>query len=840
MSIRDKWVRRFSIDETSRHKNGFTIYKITSVLFPLESPEAVTVVSVWKRYSDIQQLHKSMKSLHAGLHLRGTFPTLAKSSFFKRFQQEVIEERAKSIKELLEFIAEHRLLFTSTDFVNFLQDGYPEPEPQSGVINAIRSSLQLPVEHTPPLEYQSDDDSSLNVQNAQEVPSESATDFDISQIPIYEATEVEIRESPKDCTRSGTSDSFESINSLESLDSDFYDELKRIRVKPITSIKRNLPDLIDFERPSTSVSRDVTDCAPRVTTDNSTSDKGVEGGYAVEAGYLLSVAGRCEDAGDYERAFEFYKTGIEKLLQGVQSETDESRRSLLKQKANKYLSHAERVYNEQLSHSTHEMPPLVNTGALPSSLLAREAAALGEYRVLAVLADRHMLVTDSHHKCYTMKVIPKVPRNLTELDTYLGTGQDTYTPILPTVVPYMVPLQAHITTEDRIFLVLTYAPGERLTDYIRNYVRSHPNTPKNDVNSPKKDVNSPKSGYPYSPKKSAIDRGEYPLSPIAPDCTNLQSPKKDMPLYSPSTEGIHNSPKKVGSVRNSPKKDIHVPIISDDQNNIHISDVIESKISTGIDSNNFSNVLIDSKVITGIDSNKNITTPDDISEIVLNSQRLLMNVDKALSQARVAEENKENVTTVTEKVEPKAEDTTDSLDNDVQVRPCAVLGGALRRWAAQVLTALSALHAAGARCGDLRARNVLLHSGAAVLTYTPAWPHTHVLGREHKGGLSPCVAPELRGPLACDLRVADYWSYGAVLYELFLGEPLRACDVWWGRTCVPIPPGLDPHMHDLLERLLAMDPSERLGANGPDEIREHPYFRGIDWQALLDAWLVPE
>lgn len=32
MSAKDKWVRRFSVDETARHKNGFTIYKITSVV----------------------------------------------------------------------------------------------------------------------------------------------------------------------------------------------------------------------------------------------------------------------------------------------------------------------------------------------------------------------------------------------------------------------------------------------------------------------------------------------------------------------------------------------------------------------------------------------------------------------------------------------------------------------------------------------------------------------------------------------------------------------------------------------------------------------------------------
>lgn len=32
MSTKDKWVRRFSVDETAKHKNGFTIYKITSVV----------------------------------------------------------------------------------------------------------------------------------------------------------------------------------------------------------------------------------------------------------------------------------------------------------------------------------------------------------------------------------------------------------------------------------------------------------------------------------------------------------------------------------------------------------------------------------------------------------------------------------------------------------------------------------------------------------------------------------------------------------------------------------------------------------------------------------------
>lgn len=45
-----------------------------------------------------------------------------------------------------------------------------------------------------------------------------------------------------------------------------------------------------------------------------------EDSYVFEAGYMLNLAARCEDMGDYQRAFECYKSGIEKMLIGVQSE----------------------------------------------------------------------------------------------------------------------------------------------------------------------------------------------------------------------------------------------------------------------------------------------------------------------------------------------------------------------------------------------------------------------------------------------------------------------------------------------------------------------------------------
>lgn len=46
----------------------------------------------------------------------------------------------------------------------------------------------------------------------------------------------------------------------------------------------------------------------------------------------------------------------------------------------------------------------------------------------------------------------------------------------------MVPLQAYIETNNLIFLILSYAPGKKLFDYIKNYTKSLPTTPAREVN----------------------------------------------------------------------------------------------------------------------------------------------------------------------------------------------------------------------------------------------------------------------------------------------------------------------------------------------------------------------
>ncbi|PNF33390.1 hypothetical protein B7P43_G04157 [Cryptotermes secundus] len=120
----DNWIRRFAVSDPRTHKKGFTVYKVTSIVFPRGSPEAVTKVVVWKRYNDFKKLYQELRTKHQKLYLQDKFPVFAKAKFFGRFEDDVIEERRKCAISLLEFIGDHPPLFTSNIFVKFFESGY--------------------------------------------------------------------------------------------------------------------------------------------------------------------------------------------------------------------------------------------------------------------------------------------------------------------------------------------------------------------------------------------------------------------------------------------------------------------------------------------------------------------------------------------------------------------------------------------------------------------------------------------------------------------------------------------------------------------------------------------
>ena len=109
-------------------------------------------------------------------------------------------------------------------------------------------------------------------------------------------------------------------------------------------------------------------------------------------------------------------------------------------------------------------------------------------------------------------------------------------------------------------------------------------------------------------------------------------------------------------------------------------------------------------------------------------------------------------------------------------------------------------------------------------------------------GTPDYIAPEVFGQ-AGYTETVDWWSVGAILFEMLVGyppffsdEPSVTCQkiLHWRKTLsVPSEVNLSPEAVDILKRFMCVA-DDRLGSNGVEEIKAHPFFRGVDWTGLRD------
>lgn len=97
----------------------------------------------------------------------------------------------------------------------------------------------------------------------------------------------------------------------------------------------------------------------------------------------------------------------------------------------------------------------------------------------------------------------------------------------------------------------------------------------------------------------------------------------------------------------------------------------------------------------------------------------------------------------------------------------------------------------------------------------------------------------------------DWWSLGAIMFECLVGWPPFCSETphetyrkilnWQETLQIPEDIHLSPESEDLIRRLLT-SAENRLGRyHGAEELKSHPFFKGVDWESIrkVDAPFIP-
>jgi serum/glucocorticoid-regulated kinase 3 len=149
---------------------------------------------------------------------------------------------------------------------------------------------------------------------------------------------------------------------------------------------------------------------------------------------------------------------------------------------------------------------------------------------------------------------------------------------------------------------------------------------------------------------------------------------------------------------------------------------------------------------------------------------------------------------------------------------------------------------------DLKPENVLLDSEGHIKLVDFGLAKEGVSDAA-EGASSFCGTNEYLSPEVIDRQghgyAVDWWSLGMVTYEMLTGLPpwytqdkeklfenLRTAPLKF-----PMSVARTPAL--FIQALLNRNPLRRLGANGGDEVKRHPFFTPIDWDALYNREIRP-
>ncbi|KAF7816574.1 serine/threonine-protein kinase AtPK2/AtPK19-like [Senna tora] len=161
-----------------------------------------------------------------------------------------------------------------------------------------------------------------------------------------------------------------------------------------------------------------------------------------------------------------------------------------------------------------------------------------------------------------------------------------------------------------------------------------------------------------------------------------------------------------------------------------------------------------------------------------------------------------------------------------------------RFYAAEIVSAVSHLHANGVMHRDLKPENILLDAhGHVVLTdFGLAKQFNESTRSNSLCGTLEYMAPEIVFGKGHD-KVADWWSVGILLFEMLTGKPpfisgnRQKIQQKIIKDKIRLPAFLSSEAHSLLK---GKEASKRLGCgpSGSEMIKNHKWFKSINWKKL--------